>query len=174
MIKIPFQMQKMGNAIVIIEYHPNCVLDGLNELFWPFWLFSLEGLSLFDLVFVELSSSWSESGGPETVSEVRHHWPIVAMSCEKQHTCKEGNSTCISQVRKLGLEEVGGFWNGWHGEVRIQVHSFLLNTGVSTCCLQNALLAVFPSVIVKTFISSKSKGNSWSLSPSICCKLFGL
>lgn len=49
-------MQKMGNTIVVIEYHPNCVLDGLNELFCPFWLFSLEGLSLFDTVFVELSS----------------------------------------------------------------------------------------------------------------------
>ena len=38
------------------DNHPNGVLDGLNEAFWPFWLFSLESLSLFAMVFVALSS----------------------------------------------------------------------------------------------------------------------
>ena len=50
MIKTPFQMQKMGHTMVITDNngdnHPNGVLDGLNEVFWPFWLFSLESLYL--------------------------------------------------------------------------------------------------------------------------------
>lgn len=107
------------------DNHPNGVLDGLNEAFWPFWLFSLESLSLFAMVFVALSSYWSEFGGPEAVSEVSHHWPIVAMSCKKQQICKEGIIICVSQVRELGLEEVRDFWYEWHREVRIQGYSFL-------------------------------------------------